>query len=65
MPIVLFFSSHQISGHPIRNFRSNQSTRGVCVCGGGVDKIETVKIAKTICTMAWFYLASYIAFMFV
>ena len=28
MPIVLFFSSRQISAHPIRNFRSNQSTSG-------------------------------------
>ena len=28
MPIVLFFSSRQISAHPIRNFRSNQSTPG-------------------------------------
>ena len=28
MPIVLFFSSRQISAHPIRNFRSSQSTPG-------------------------------------
>ena len=28
MPIVLFFSSRQISAHLIRNFRSNQSTPG-------------------------------------
>ena len=28
MPIVLFFSSRQISAHPIRNFRANPSTPG-------------------------------------
>ena len=28
MPIVLFFSSRQFSAHPMRNFRSNQSTSG-------------------------------------
>ena len=28
MPIVFIFSSRQISAHPIRNFRSNQSTPG-------------------------------------
>ena len=28
MPSVLFFSSRQISAHPIRNFHSSQSTPG-------------------------------------
>ena len=28
IPIILFFSSRQISAHPIRNFRSSQSTPG-------------------------------------
>ena len=28
MPTVLFFSSRQISAHPIRNFRANSSTQG-------------------------------------
>ena len=28
MPIVLFFSSRQISAHPIRNFWANPSTPG-------------------------------------
>ena len=28
MPVISFFSSHQISAHPIRNFRANPSTPG-------------------------------------
>ena len=40
MPVVLCFSSRQISAHPIRNFRANPSTPGrFDNIGGTVDNI--------------------------